>query len=729
MLSHSYAQSIVSRAFCSLASSAAFILGGAAKDNVERQQIRTRGTFGLTFHPSDLSPSSIVSPSSLSGDLEMRKRRGRSGSLPRTDTAHQATLTDSHSSSSSSLLQAVESLRHLKYTVQLVVAYLLTTLYSLVNRTDRMALGIAKMWPRKKEEPESIGLVKRRRAVTGGTSGKRMGTLASGQGRRGADDTRLAGLADAVYFPGMVNLSGTLCYMNSVLQALASLPSLLDHLARITNLAVEVDLPTPVIDSLLDILRDLNTPSPSRPPALRPHALLQALSPLPPIQRLLSTGEQQDAHELFIVLTEAVANESLVIAKETAKLRGLGEVLSLQSYSSSKNAGKTKTRKRGIAHPWEGLVARRRKCLRCGWVESVRIDTLGGMELSIPLRGEATLESCIERYLEPENLSGVTCEMCSLNATRAYYHSEIDRLSNPSSSSPSSSQILDDPPDVPSSSTMTTSRKKRLTTAKKTLAKLDAMSTSLSPQPSPEIKWQTTRSDSLRETSITRPPISLRLHVIRSEYTPYGQLLKKTARVDFPPILDLTDFVSRGIWEESSSSLSGSGVLQNLEANKGQIAKDKPKKKVLYRLQSVILHYGYTHSSGHFISIRRKPSETIDSGSGECGLETTAKACPDYCTCEECVYFGQARTGTAASPGRGWLRISDADVDEVGEEELRACRGEVFMCFYERVGEYRAPGAPGGYGTAMSSPPESGRSGVGSSVASESNGDDGNSKQ
>jgi ubiquitin carboxyl-terminal hydrolase 1 len=35
------------------------------------------------------------------------------------------------------------------------------------------------------------------------------------------------------------------------------------------------------------------------------------------------------------------------------------------------------------------------------------------------------------------------------------------------------------------------------------------------------------------------------------------------------------------------------------------------------------------------------------------------------------------------------LRISDEDVDEVGEEALVDARGQVFMLFYERVGEYK----------------------------------------
>ena len=76
---------------------------------------------------------------------------------------------------------------------------------------------------------------------------------------------------DVEYYPGMVNLSGVLCYMNSVLQvypspsrcitvpahalqSLASVTSLIAHLERITKLAVEADLPTPVTDALTSAL-------------------------------------------------------------------------------------------------------------------------------------------------------------------------------------------------------------------------------------------------------------------------------------------------------------------------------------------------------------------------------------------------------------------------------------------------------------------------------------------
>lgn len=106
-----------------------------------------------------------------------------------------------------------------------------------------------------------------------------------------------------------------------------------------------------------------------------------ALYEQPAIRRLLGTREQQDAHELFLVLAEAVSNESVRVARAVAASRGLGEVVNLQGYANGKNST---TRARGLAQPWEGLLARKRTCQVCGWSEGVRMDTLPGMELSLP---------------------------------------------------------------------------------------------------------------------------------------------------------------------------------------------------------------------------------------------------------------------------------------------------------------------------------------------------------
>jgi len=303
-----------------------------------------------------------------------------------------------------------------------------------------------------------------------------------------------------------------------------------------------------------------------------------------------------------------------------------------------------------------------------------------------------TLESCIAEYLAPELLSGVTCEMCSLRQTIEYYQSESTRLSLPPSQShlnghatPSAASgsfsVLEHLPNVDSSDKMSDKRKKKAKEAKKVVTRLRDMLDSgsvahygenipLSSGGEMSVKWQKVNSDSVRECILTRPPPTLRLHLDRSGMTPYGDLVKKGAHVALPLILDLTRFIARGVWEERSQ--------QQVVPTSGT--------QVLYRLESAILHYGATTSSGHFVCMRRKPIKT--------GGQTTHhrpqrvyKSCPDGCRCQQCIYFGQVR-GEPSVPGKGWLSISDDDVEEVGDEALAGARPAVFMLFYERIGEY-----------------------------------------
>ena len=298
--------------------------------------------------------------------------------------------------------------------------------------------------------------------------------------------------------------------------------------------------------------------------------------------------------------------------------------------------------------------------------------------------------SCIGQYLAPEMLSGVTCEMCSLKATLEFYQSEATRLSLPpnkahlnghstSSTVSGSFSVLENLPNVDATSVISDKRKKKAKDARKIVDRLQRMvesntvsyygeSIPVPGQNDLSVKWQKFNADTVRECILTRPPPTLRLHLDRSGYTAYGDLVKKSARVDFPMILDLTPFVTSGVWEERSNIASLTHVLS------GQ--------RILYRLESAIFHYGYSTHSGHFICIRRKPSQTTN-GHGPVKIR---KSCPDKCQCQQCLFFGQVRNESV--PGKGWLRVSDDEIEEVGEEELVGARAAVFMLFYERIEEY-----------------------------------------
>ena len=95
--------------------------------------------------------------------------------------------------------------------------------------------------------------------------------------------------------------------------------------------------------------------------------------------------------------------------------------------------------------------------------------------------------------------------------------------------------------------------------------------------------------------------------------------------------------------------------------------KTHPAPRVLYRLAAVVCHYGQ-HSFGHYVCFRRKPR-----GAG--------RVVPP-------------RLDDGPMPGRGWLRVSDDTVREVGIETVLQEGAGAFMLYYERVVGEDEPGRP-----------------------------------
>ena len=108
------------------------------------------------------------------------------------------------------------------------------------------------------------------------------------------------------------------------------------------------------------------------------------------------------------------------------------------------------------------------------------------------------------------------------------------------------------------------------------------------------------------------------------------------------------------------------------------------RQQTIYRLSAIVCHYGQ-HSFGHYVAYRRKPRPE----SAGAGRWTPPRlSCPFGCQCEKCALFGSARDDPPSSSSRrggGWLRISDASVEEVGIETVLAEQSGTFMLYYERV--------------------------------------------
>lgn len=188
---------------------------------------------------------------------------------------------------------------------------------------------------------------------------------------------------------------GTFCFLNSVLQALASLPPFIAHLQTLRTLAETYDVPTPLIDALLPLLITLSTPSSSSyPQALRPTDLIEALTETSTFERAGMFGrlrEQQDAQELWQLLVGAVDEERVKIEKEESLGRvGLRGLFGLKG-DDGKDLDEQQQQRQAKTNPFEGTLAYRRSCTICGYSEGIRVTKLDNIQLPTPRRVRSDL--------------------------------------------------------------------------------------------------------------------------------------------------------------------------------------------------------------------------------------------------------------------------------------------------------------------------------------------------
>ncbi|KAF7969923.1 hypothetical protein HWV62_25524 [Athelia sp. TMB] len=462
---------------------------------------------------------------------------------------------------------------------------------------------------------------------------------------------------------------------------MASLCYVQPHIEAIHARAEALDVPTPVIDALQDLLQDLNTPN-ARPSSLRPVDMINALSNPAPGKHnsLFSSREHQDAQELFQLLSECIKTESAAVDKEGYRDRGLGG-LGAQGREGSGAIGKS---------VFDGLTANRRSCMECGYTEAVMHFGFDNWQLAVPrTSASCPLETCIADYTRLELLTDCICRKCSLLATHRRLDAEATRLADAVDSDPSAS----------------VSKKKRAKEARKLEVKVkQALEEGRIEDDIKGIKMEKVFSKaSTKQAMVARPPPVLALHLNRSMH--YGQYAaKNSVRIVFPEVLDLTPFTTSG----SLSTVPAAPISApppSIPRSTTPTPATYATPRTLYRLAAVVCHYGQ-HSFGHYVCFRRKPRPP---SAGPARWAPPALAHPLGCECTTCARYGPVRDGDVDAGGRervrngpgsgaGWLRISDDRVQECGIEAVLQEGAGAFMLYYERVvahaGVYPDAGAP-----------------------------------
>ncbi|KAF8166700.1 hypothetical protein BJ912DRAFT_234154 [Pholiota molesta] len=479
-----------------------------------------------------------------------------------------------------------------------------------------------------------------------------------------------AQLEKAGYYPGLVNISGTYCFMNSTLQALASLSYLQPHIDAVHAKAEALDVPTPVIDALQDLFTKLNTPKSSYH-SLRPHDIISVLSaPQPPppgfkgtfhpstASSLFTSREHQDAQELFQLVSECIKNETSAVDWEGLKDRGIAGVLDLSTPRAASPPGEkgneaddegisSSAVPRGLSSKsvFDGLTANRRSCVVCGYTEAVMHFGFDNWQLALPrLATSCRLEDCLEDYTRLEILKDCVCRKCSVLATHRRLLQELETLREaiepsagvssasafaPGSPAASSSTM---PSASPSKSKPSNSKKKRFKEVKRMEQRVKTALTEGRIEDESFLDGvrleRVVSPASTKQAMIARPPPVLALHLNRSVH--YGQYAaKNTIRVYFPEVLDLTPYTTSGslstiptsaISTPSPPPTTQSFLASSSASTSSSVSSSHPPRpstptqetyapgaqRTIYRLAAVVCHYGQ-HSFGHYICYRRKP--------------------------------------------------------------------------------------------------------------------------
>ncbi|KAK0499521.1 hypothetical protein EDD18DRAFT_1151511 [Armillaria luteobubalina] len=466
---------------------------------------------------------------------------------------------------------------------------------------------------------------------------------------------------DDGYYPGLVNISGTYCFMDSTVQALSSLSYLQPQIDAVHSKAETLDVPTPVIDALQDLFHRLNTQT-SAPSSIRPVELISVLSS-PSSARfnsLFNSREHQDAQELFQLVSECIKNETISVDKEGLRDRGLNALS--QEAGINPEIGKS---------VFDGLTANRRSCVICGYTEAVMHFAFDNWQLAVPrMAMSCTLEDCLEEYTRLEVLRDCICRRCSMLSTHRRLMQEVEALKT--------SRLR--------------RRKRRLKDVRKMEIRVKAaLDEGRIEDELKDIRMEKVFSSmSTKQAMIARPPPVLVLHINRSvHYSHYAA--KNNIRVIFPEVLDLTPFTTSGnLSTVPTSSLSTPSILPPRSSTPTPTTYTNLHYRTIYRLSAVVCHYGQ-HSFGHYVCFRRKPPNSNvqdrwkppkiiikDSPSTSVKREDDSGLPVEF-------EWEDADSLSSAGTGKGWLRISDNTVDECGIEGVLREGSGAFMLYYERA--------------------------------------------
>ncbi|KAI8991012.1 hypothetical protein BDF20DRAFT_16386 [Mycotypha africana] len=392
---------------------------------------------------------------------------------------------------------------------------------------------------------------------------------------------------DGQYILGLTN-SENYCFLNSILQAFATLPSLRSYLAERVDEQGDESTPTvpqnefilqSVACALYATIEMLNRPLP-KAKSITPDDFSRAL------ERKFGAKinpDQQDAHELFQIISSVLTSEEEVQYKENAPslldstvLRNLTmndnynggptasgttttttdvnsdqfETSSVSSFGTTASmwssfsvctvGGHLRPRRRTPRNPFTGLAASKISCMNCGYTAPIRHHTFDNISLNLPsqqIPTKCALESLLKNYTKVDVLTDYQCKKCSLMATLNATEKELSSLIEEHGFSTTDERVA-----------QLTFNIRRLKDALNSNVEASMPGIQLVTPPSP--------SRTTKQTMFANPPKALCLHISRSIYHPSGMIMKNHCPVEFPEYLDLAPFTTNGYLNTTEPTVS-----------------------------------------------------------------------------------------------------------------------------------------------------------------------------